>query len=85
MEQFIFTLKKFWKKMALNIQGRLLTGKEAEDKLKADQLKTAGSSELTAQEVQFILTKLRQAQYTGSEFELFYIIFTKLSQLLPNK
>ena len=38
--------------------------------------------DLTADELKFILTKLRTATYTGNEFETFYLIWVKLSKAL---
>jgi len=37
---------------------------------------------LTRGEIEFVLTKLRTADYKGSEFETFFNIFNKLSQEL---
>jgi len=37
---------------------------------------------LTRGEIEFVLTKLRTAEYKGSEFETFFNIFNKLSQEL---
>ena len=34
--------------------------------------------EFTSDEIKFILTKLRSADYKGSEFETFFNIYTKL-------
>lgn len=49
--------------------------------------KTGGNStpqqlDLTADELKFVLTKLRTATYTGNEFETFYLIWVKLSKAL---
>ena len=44
------------------------------------QVKT--QSELTGDDAAFIIAKLRQAEYKGSEFEQFYTIMTKLQKLL---
>ncbi len=38
--------------------------------------------ELNKKEIQFLLTKMKTAQFTGAEFEQFYSIFTKLSKQL---
>ena len=38
--------------------------------------------DLTADELKFVLTKLRTATYTGNEFETFYLIWVKLSKAL---
>lgn len=61
---------------------KLVTGTEAQEKLAKDQI---AKSALTDKEIQFIITKLRQANYTGVEFEFFYTVFSKLSALLNKK
>lgn len=38
----------------------------------------------TAEELKFLLTKLRTATYTGHEFETFYNIWVKISNELAN-
>ena len=78
MEQFLFTLRKLFK-MGFNLKGKLVTGKEAEKKIAQEQF---ANSALTDKEISFILTKLRQAQYSGAEFEIFHNVFLKLSSLL---
>ena len=65
--------------MAFNTQGKVITGEDAKLKIQADELKA--NPYLTDQEVAFILTKLRQAQYSGAEFEMFHKVWTKLTQL----
>jgi hypothetical protein len=40
------------------------------------------NNELTKKEIQFLLDKMKTAQFTGAEFEQFYSIFTKLSKQL---
>lgn len=39
---------------------------------------------LTQKELEFILTKLRTADYKGNEFEMFFNVFKKLSEGLEN-
>jgi hypothetical protein len=39
---------------------------------------------LTAEELKFLLLKLRTATYTGHEFETFYNIWVKISKELEN-
>lgn len=39
-------------------------------------------TELTSQELEFIMRKMRGATYTGEEFELFYTVFVKLTKEL---
>ncbi|MDA9050980.1 hypothetical protein N9H35_00980 [bacterium] len=65
--------------MAFINKGKILTGQAAKDKMQKDE---AVNTDLTQQEIQFILTKLRQANFKGAEFELFYVVFSKLSNLL---
>lgn len=62
--------------------GKIVTGTEAREKLAQEQIKSSG---LTDKEIQFILTKLRQANYTGAEFEFFSTVFIKLTNLLNKK
>ena len=42
----------------------------------------AGDIKLNKEEVKFILTKLRTADYKGQEFETFYNVYTKLQDQL---
>jgi hypothetical protein len=42
----------------------------------------SGNTNLSKEEAAFIIAKLRQAEYKGSEFEQFYTIMTKLQKLL---
>lgn len=65
--------------MAFNTQGKVYTGEEAKMKLEADQMKAF--SPFTDQELAFILTKLRNSQYSGAEFEMFHKVWTKLTEL----
>jgi len=74
-------LKKFLEKMGLK-SNKVIKGAEAQKKLAKDQLVSSG---LTDKEIQFILTKLRQAQYSGAEFEFFHTVFVKLTGMLNKK
>jgi len=38
---------------------------------------------LTRAEIEFVLVKLRDAQYKGSEFEMFFNVFNKLTNQIP--
>jgi len=40
---------------------------------------------VTQKEASFIIAKLRQATYTGSEFETFYTVMTKLQSFIEKK
>ena len=64
--------------MALISKGKVITGTEAK---KNSVDKKIVKESLTEQEIDFVLTKLRQANYKGVEFEMFYNVFTKLSGL----
>ena len=44
--------------------------------------KSISKSNLTKSEIDFILHKLRDAQYKGFEFERFYVIWVKLNSML---
>ena len=72
-------LKKLLDKMALNTKGKLLTGEEAKKKITVDQ--NRAYSNLTEQEINFILAKLRTANYQGAEFEMFHSVWMKLTEL----
>lgn len=64
------------KVMALITKGEFKTGKEA-----FEDLNKPSNSKLTPTEIDFVLTKLRQANYKGVEFEMFYTVFKKLSDM----
>lgn len=53
------------------------------DKIKP-QPKQEEVENLTAEELKFLLSKLRTATYTGHEFEMFYNIWVKISKELEN-
>lgn len=55
---------------------KIVTGKQA-----IEEAEKKISTNLTEQEINFILTKLRQANYTGAEFEMFHNVWMKLSDL----
>ena len=40
---------------------------------------------LSAEDCEFLLLKLRSAQYTGDEFEQFYTVFKKITEIKENK
>ena len=65
--------------MGIHTQGKVITGDDAKKKLQPEEFKA--NSLLTEQELAFVLTKLRQAQYSGAEFEMFHKVWTKLTQL----
>lgn len=53
------------------------------DKVKAP-LKDS-SQEFTKTELEFLLAKLRSANYTGNEFEMFYNIWVKIVDQIDSK
>lgn len=57
---------------------KLEVGQKAIDKANN---KPPASDQLTEQEINFILSKLRQANYTGAEFEMFHNVWMKISNL----
>lgn len=65
--------------MPIKVLGKVLNTKE--EKPKAGPKKP--DSFFNEQELNFILTKLRSASYTGTEFETFYAIWLKLMELGP--
>ena len=79
--------------MGLITKGKQLTGskgkeliKEKEVKLEAKQeldkiVENTSGTKLTNKEIDFILAKLRQGNYTGAEFEIFYVVFKKLGDM----
>ena len=75
--------------MGLVTKGKTLTGDEAKEFKETKQLKEELESkvesittpQLNSKEIDFILSKLRQADYKGTEFEMFYIVFKKLDDM----
>lgn len=53
--------------------------------IKNKQVESEDSSQLTKGDIQFLLEKMKTAQFTGAEFEQFYSIFTKLTTQLKNR
>lgn len=49
-------------------------------KQKNDNKPKVENVELSHRELDFLLTKLRSAQYSGEEFEMFYTLWTKLAK-----
>lgn len=52
------------------------------DKVKQKEAQKPDEALLTPKEAAFVVTKLRQATYQGSEFELFYQVMAKLQALV---
>jgi len=55
------------------------------EKVKTTNKGSTLDTKLTEQELKFILTKLRSAEYKGAEFELFYKVFTKIQEELDSR
>lgn len=53
------------------------------DKVSNDSSSKKG--DLTIKECEFLLAKLRSAQYTGDEFEQFYVVFKKITEIIESK
>lgn len=67
--------------MPLDIKGKMVTGEDARAEI-VDKILT--KQNLTTKELEFILSKLKSATYTGSEFEQFYAVWVKLSSKLES-
>jgi hypothetical protein len=68
--------------MPVKVKGDIITGEDARAKITEDIIT---KSDITESELTFILTKLKSAQYLGSEFETFYSVWVKLSKILEEK
>ena len=55
------------------------------DKVKTKQLVETNNEVINGKEAAFIITKLRQANYQGTEFETFYQVMSKLQSIVENK
>jgi hypothetical protein len=70
--------KQLLDKMGINTK-KIVTGEEAKRQMDLQQAKAQAN--LTEQEINFILTKLRAANYSGAEFEMFHSVWMKLTDL----
>lgn len=52
------------------------------DKVKENRIKEV---DLTIQDCEFLLAKLRSASYKGDEFEQFYIVFKKITEIIEKQ
>ena len=52
------------------------------DKVKENRIKEV---DLTIQDCEFLLAKLRSASYRGDEFEQFYIVFKKITEIIEKQ
>lgn len=55
------------------------------NRTETDSNKNDNSTSLTDKEAGFIIAKLRQATYQGTEFETFYQVILKLQKIVENK
>ena len=46
---------------------------------------TSPSNELSKKEIEFLLLKMKSAQFIGAEFEQFFAVFSKLTNQLKAK
>lgn len=67
--------------MPVKAKGSVITGEDARAKIVDDILT---KQDLSVKDVEFILAKLKSAQYVGSEFEHFYAVWVKLSAMLES-
>ncbi len=75
--------------MGLVTKGKITTGEKAKEVHRAqEQLNSPppppqqNNSDLKPEEIQFIISKMRQADYKGTELEMSFRIFSKLSALI---
>ena len=72
-------IKQLLGKMGFDTKGKVITGEEAKKKIEID--KNRATSNLTENEINFILAKLKTANYSGAEFEMFHSVWMKLVEL----
>lgn len=52
---------------------------------KGRQPQKGGNIEFSKEELKFLLAKLRTAEYKGTEFEMFYNVYTKVQDRLDQQ
>jgi len=67
--------------MPVKAKGSVVTGEDARSKITNDLI---SKNDLTVKNLEFILSKLKTAQFRGSEFEHFYTVWVKLSSKLES-
>lgn len=65
--------------MPIKPQGKVIVGEDARERITKDILT---KSDLSKKELEFVLKKLQDATYKGSEFEMFYTSWVKLTEKL---
>ena len=70
--------------MAIKTLGKVMTRNQSDQTTPVDT-PPPSTSDFTENELGFILTKLRSANYTGAEFDMFYTVWMKLVNLQPKK
>lgn len=55
------------------------------DKTKQPNKGSADENTFTREELTFLLSKLRSADYKGAEFEKFYTVYVKIQNTLDNE
>ena len=70
--------------MAIKTLGKVMTRNQPDQTTPVDT-PPPSTLDFTENELGFILTKLRSANYTGAEFDMFYTVWMKLVNLQPKK
>ena len=65
--------------MPVQAKGKVLDGHNAADLIAK---KSIEKTNLTKQEIEFVLNHLRDSSYKGHEFERFYVVWVKLNSML---
>lgn len=78
-------IKEVLNKMGIIRKGKANAGVEKAPVATPKQAKVQNKAFLDSNEISFIIAKMRQATYQGTEFELFYKVINKLQNELPNK
>lgn len=78
-------IKEVLNKMGIIRKGKASVGVDNTPAPAPKQSKIQNKAFLDSNEITFIISKMRQATYQGTEFELFYKVINKLQNELPNK
>ena len=62
--------------MAIKVQGNVVTKEDSQSGNKPEMK----DYKLSNKDIDFILLKLRESNYKGSEFEMFYTVWVKLNE-----
>lgn len=78
-------IKEVLNKMGIIRKGKANAGVEKAPVATPKQSKIEKKGFLDSNEITFVISKMRQATYQGTEFEMFYKVINKLQNELPNK